>query len=49
MVEGTPGQPYGHLIDYLNTIEANMAQRRRAVMQLLNEDESIISLTCFPR
>lgn len=48
MVEGTPGVPYGHLVDDLLTVEGNMLARRKEVQQLLRSGEAIISLTHFP-
>lgn len=49
MVEGTPGQPYGCLISFFNTVESNMAARRREVETLLREDEVLLTITSFPR
>ena len=48
MIEGTPGEPYGHQISCFNRIEANMRLRRQQVQELLGEDEYIVSLTSFP-
>lgn len=49
MVEGTPGQPYGSLVQHFNIVEHNMSFRRSEVQSLLQPDELILSLTCFPR
>ncbi|CAB4065318.1 GCLC [Lepeophtheirus salmonis] len=50
MVEGTPGVPYGGgSISQFNRIEANMKMRRNEVRALLEDDESILSITNFPR
>ncbi|XP_037081678.1 glutamate--cysteine ligase catalytic subunit-like [Pollicipes pollicipes] len=49
MVEGTPGQPYGSLISFFNTVESNMRARRQEVEALLQPDEILLSITSFPR
>lgn len=49
MIEGTPGQPYGGLLAHFNIVEANMRNRRKEVTELLNPDETIMSITSFPR
>lgn len=49
MVEGTPGVPYGGLIDDFSLVEKNMRQRRAEVQSLLAEDEIIVSMSIFPR
>lgn len=49
MIEGTPGQPYGGLLAHFNVVEANMRYRRQEVAGLLSADESIMSITSFPR
>jgi len=49
MVEGTPGQPYGSLVQHFNIVEHNMSFRRSEVQSLLHPDEVILSLTNFPR
>lgn len=52
MVEGTPALPYGttgHLITSLCEIEDNMRFRRLEVLKLLGPDETIMSITNFPR
>lgn len=52
MVEGTPGVPYGvdgHLLSSLCYIEENMSYRRQEVQKFLEPDETIMSLTSFPR
>ena len=48
-VEGTPGQPYGSLVQHFNIVEHNMSFRRSEVQSLLQPDEVILSLTNFPR
>lgn len=45
---GTPGIPYGHLVDDLLTVESSMHYRRLEVQRLLRSGEVIISLTHFP-
>ncbi|XP_042213993.1 glutamate--cysteine ligase catalytic subunit-like isoform X1 [Homarus americanus] len=49
MVEGTPGQPYGSLVQHFNIVEHNMSFRRSEVQSLLLPDEVVLSLTNFPR
>ncbi|XP_045621617.1 glutamate--cysteine ligase catalytic subunit isoform X2 [Procambarus clarkii] len=49
MVEGTPGQPYGSLVQHFNIVEHNMSFRRSEVQSLLQPDEVVLSLTNFPR
>ena len=49
MVEGTPGQPYGSIVSFFNTVESNMRARRREVEALLQPDEILLSITSFPR
>ena len=49
MIEGTPGQPYGGLLAHFNVVEANMRYRRQEVTELLPPDETIMSITNFPR
>lgn len=49
MVEGTPGKPYGGLLAHFNVVESSMKYRREEVAQLLQEDESVMSITSFPR
>lgn len=49
MIEGTPGKPYGGLLAHFNVVEANMQARRIEASQLLLPNESIMSITSFPR
>ncbi|KAF0311925.1 Glutamate--cysteine ligase [Amphibalanus amphitrite] len=49
MVEGTPGQPYGSIVSFFNTVESNMRARRREVEAILQPDEILLSITSFPR
>lgn len=49
MIEGTPGVPYRCYAADLCVVEQNMALRRAAVQDLLEEDESALTLTAFPR
>ncbi|XP_063851071.1 glutamate--cysteine ligase catalytic subunit-like [Scylla paramamosain] len=48
-LEGTPGQPYGSLVQHFNIVEHNMSFRRSEVQSLLQPDEVILTLTNFPR
>lgn len=49
MLESSPGQPYEGLLDYINKVEANMKYRRHEIDELLADDESMMTLTNFPR
>ena len=48
MIEGTPGNPYGHTVEDLLLVEPNMLARRKEVQALLQPKESILSVTHFP-
>uniref|UniRef100_T1IQF3 Innexin n=1 Tax=Strigamia maritima TaxID=126957 RepID=T1IQF3_STRMM len=49
MIEGTPGKPYGGLMAHFNIVEANMKARRLEVLELLSSDETVLTITSFPR
>lgn len=49
MIEGTPGRPFGHLPEYMNTVEFNMQKRREQVQKRLPDNCHIICLSVFPR
>ncbi|MEE6476612.1 hypothetical protein FKM82_011143 [Ascaphus truei] len=49
MIEGTPGQPYGGTMSEFNTVEDNMRKRRQEASSLLTENDSICTITSFPR
>lgn len=49
MIEGTPGKPYGGLLAHFNVVEANMRYRRQEASSLLPPDETVMSITNFPR
>ncbi|KAI5611561.1 glutamate--cysteine ligase catalytic subunit, partial [Silurus asotus] len=49
MIEGTPGQPYGGTMSEFNTVEDNMGKRRREGCSVLNKDETLCTITSFPR
>lgn len=49
MIEGTPGQPYGGTMSEFNTVEDNMGKRRREASSVLNKDETLLTITSFPR
>lgn len=54
MIEGTPGKPFGNshesgIVSYFNQVEDNMKLRRKEIEKLLLEDESLLTLTSFPR
>lgn len=49
MIEGTPGQPYGGTMSEFNTVEGNMAKRRREASSLLNHNQTLCTITSFPR
>jgi len=47
MVEGTPGLPYGGLLQCFNVVELNMNERRKAVQKLLDKDEVLLTIGAF--
>ncbi len=49
MIEGTPGQPYGGTMSEFNTVEGNMGKRRREASSVLNQNETLCTITSFPR
>ncbi|XP_063047749.1 glutamate--cysteine ligase catalytic subunit [Engraulis encrasicolus] len=49
MIEGTPGQPYGGTMSEFNTVEDNMGKRRREASSVLNKNETLCTVTAFPR
>ncbi|XP_019628560.1 PREDICTED: glutamate--cysteine ligase catalytic subunit-like [Branchiostoma belcheri] len=51
MLEGTPIRPYGHLMEHLNMVEANMRLRREEILSVLDQKrgETVLTLTSFPR
>ncbi|XP_032830098.1 glutamate--cysteine ligase catalytic subunit-like isoform X2 [Petromyzon marinus] len=49
MLEGIPAQPYGSSIAELTSVETSMRLRRRDVLARLRANETICSLTTFPR
>uniref|UniRef100_A0A6I8RN68 Glutamate--cysteine ligase n=1 Tax=Xenopus tropicalis TaxID=8364 RepID=A0A6I8RN68_XENTR len=49
MIEGTPGQPYGGTMSEFNTVEDNMRKRRQEASSLLSVNDSLCSITTFPR
>uniref|UniRef100_A0A673B3A4 Glutamate--cysteine ligase n=1 Tax=Sphaeramia orbicularis TaxID=375764 RepID=A0A673B3A4_9TELE len=49
MIEGTPGQPYGGTMSEFNTVEGNMGKRRREASSVLNHNETLCTITSFPR
>ncbi|KAK1170903.1 glutamate--cysteine ligase catalytic subunit-like [Acipenser oxyrinchus oxyrinchus] len=49
MIEGTPGQPYGGTMSEFNTVEDNMGKRRREASSLLKENQTLCTITAFPR
>jgi glutamate--cysteine ligase catalytic subunit len=49
MIEATPATPFDDDVNSLAKIDENMYLRRSIVQSLLDKDEYIISLTCFPR
>jgi glutamate--cysteine ligase catalytic subunit len=48
MIEGTPFFPYDGNVSTMLTVEENMRRRREMVSQLLQPDESLVTLTMFP-
>uniref|UniRef100_A0A3Q3BLU2 Glutamate--cysteine ligase n=1 Tax=Kryptolebias marmoratus TaxID=37003 RepID=A0A3Q3BLU2_KRYMA len=49
MIEGTPGQPYGGNMSEFNTVESNMRKRRQEASSVLNPNETLCTITAFPR
>ncbi|CAG8601079.1 27302_t:CDS:10 [Gigaspora margarita] len=49
MIEGIPGIPYGSTLKSLLRVEQNMKLRRATAFKYLSQNESIITLTNFPR
>ncbi|KAK3554694.1 hypothetical protein QTP70_032655 [Hemibagrus guttatus] len=49
MIEGTPGQPYGGNMSEFSTVEDNMGKRRREASSMLKKDETLCTITSFPR
>lgn len=49
MIEGTPGLPYRCYAADLVNVERNMALRRTEIAQLLRPNETVLSITAFPR
>ncbi|CAJ0909380.1 5957_t:CDS:10 [Entrophospora sp. SA101] len=49
MIEGTPGNPYGGTIKDLLKVEPNMKLRRLVVTKHLGQNETIVTVTSFPR
>lgn len=49
MIESSPAKPYGGLTSHFNIVEANMRARREEVMEVLEENETLMCLTSFPR
>lgn len=49
MIEGTPGVPYRCYAADLVLVERNMALRRQAVQDLLQPDESVLTISSFPQ
>ena len=48
MIEGLPGQPYGHEINNIASIEGNMNLRRNQVQELLECNEYCMTFSTFP-
>ncbi|TRY96962.1 hypothetical protein DNTS_033570 [Danionella cerebrum] len=49
MIEGTPGQPYGGTMSEFNTVEDNMDKRRREASSVLEKNQTLLTVTSFPR
>uniref|UniRef100_A0A8C7XW18 Glutamate--cysteine ligase n=1 Tax=Oryzias sinensis TaxID=183150 RepID=A0A8C7XW18_9TELE len=48
MIEGTPGQPYGGTMSEFNTVEGNMRKRRKEASSVLDQGETLCTITSFP-
>nr|QHX41528.1 glutamate--cysteine ligase catalytic subunit-like [Octopus vulgaris] len=49
MMEGKPRNPFGNSMTDLNCVEDYFKERRKSLKQLLGKDESLVTLTSFPR
>ncbi|CAG8634171.1 7041_t:CDS:10 [Paraglomus brasilianum] len=49
MLEGTPGTPFGNKIADLTRVESSMKLRRQTVMKYLRANETVVTVTSFPR
>lgn len=52
MIEGVPSRPYQCTSSYLNSVESNMALRRKQVQKILSEQSSceyILNIAAFPQ
>ncbi|XP_051945648.1 glutamate--cysteine ligase catalytic subunit isoform X2 [Xyrauchen texanus] len=49
MIEGTPGQPYGGTMSEFNTVQDNMDKRRREASSVLHQNQTLLTVTAFPR
>ncbi|EGC38811.1 hypothetical protein DICPUDRAFT_96768 [Dictyostelium purpureum] len=49
MIEGTPGSPYEGLGRQLLAIQQSLVKRRESVQRYLKPEESILTVTCYPR
>merc|ERR1711974_289698 len=48
MVEGTPGVPYTQQFSSILTVEDNMRERRKIVLEDLKDDEELLSISSYP-
>ncbi|KAI9291214.1 GCS-domain-containing protein [Neoconidiobolus thromboides FSU 785] len=46
-IEGTPGKPYNFTLYGLLQVESNMKIRRKLILELLNQQQSVITLPLF--
>lgn len=52
MIEGVPSKPYEYTSSYLNTVEANMALRRKQAQKILSEESNcdfVLNICAFPQ
>ncbi|XP_053595168.1 glutamate--cysteine ligase [Microplitis demolitor] len=48
-IESMPGKPYGESLEEFNKVESNMLRRRVEAREFLKPDESLLTITVFPR
>mmetsp|Transcript_12081 Transcript_12081/g.15670 ORF Transcript_12081/g.15670 Transcript_12081/m.15670 type:complete len:729 (+) Transcript_12081:98-2284(+) len=49
MIEAPPNKPYGNSATDLRTVEPNLRNRRKRILDALGEDEGVIGLVAWPR
>ncbi|XP_065323634.1 glutamate--cysteine ligase-like [Gordionus sp. m RMFG-2023] len=49
MIESTPSSPYKGDMAYYRTVQSNMTFRRNTIRKALNANETVLTITSFPR